>query len=159
MIRTVTRGEDATRSLGCRLAQVLEEGDVVLLVGGLGTGKTTFVKGLAEGLGCAEEVTSPTFTICHTYSGRLDVVHADLWRLERVNEIRDLALEEALEGGAVLVAEWGEAAEPMFGAEALVVRFSEGDSEDSREVEIDPSPIFEGRLGALEAAVGVGASG
>ncbi|MGH9171345.1 MAG: tRNA (adenosine(37)-N6)-threonylcarbamoyltransferase complex ATPase subunit type 1 TsaE [Acidimicrobiales bacterium] len=153
MIRVLTSSEEQTRAVGRRLASVLGGGDVVLLVGGLGAGKTTFVKGMAEGLGYEGEVTSPTFTLCHCYPGRLDLVHVDMWRLERVDEIRDLALEEDLEGGAVLVAEWGEAAEGVFGEGALQVLFGAGASVECRELTFDPAPAWAGRSEQLAAAV------
>jgi tRNA threonylcarbamoyladenosine biosynthesis protein TsaE len=156
VIRTVTSSEAGTRALGRRLADVLTGGDVVLLVGGLGAGKTTLVKGLAEGLGYAGEVTSPTFTLCHTYAGRVDLVHVDMWRLARVNEILDLALEEELDGGAILVAEWGEAAQPIFGEEALEVRFGEGETTEQRQVTFAPTAAWSPRLDALAAAVAGG---
>jgi tRNA threonylcarbamoyladenosine biosynthesis protein TsaE len=157
-LTTVTSGEEATQALGRRLAGVLNGGDVVLLVGGLGAGKTTLVKGLAAGLGYAGEVTSPTFTLCHTYHGRLDLVHVDMWRLERVNEILDLALDEELERGAALVLEWGEAAEAVFGSEALEIRFAEGATEDERLLELVPTAAWSDRLGALQAALTEGDS-
>jgi tRNA threonylcarbamoyladenosine biosynthesis protein TsaE len=142
----------ATEALGRALAPLLEAGDVLLLVGGLGAGKTTFVRGLAAGLGCPGEVTSPTFTLCHGYEGRLRLVHADLWRLEREGEVADLALEEELEDGSVLVAEWGEAAEGLFGSEALVVNFGPGGSESERLVDLEArGASWEERAGRLRA--------
>lgn len=135
------------------MAELLVPGDVVLLVGGLGAGKTTLVRGLALGLGFTGEVTSPTFTLCHTYAGRLDLVHADLWRLERMSDILDLALEEELERGAVLVAEWGEAAAPLFGQEALEIRLEAGEDEAHREIAFEPNGPWRGRDSALAAAV------
>ena len=133
----LTASAFATETLGRSLAPLLLPGDVVLLVGGLGAGKTTFVRGLAGGLGYAGQVTSPTFTLCHGYEGRLRLVHADLWRLEREGELADLALDEELEDGSVLVAEWGEAAEELFGGDALVVRFDPGTSETERVVDLE----------------------
>lgn len=124
MITTTAERPEATRAVAARVAGLLEPGDVLLLVGGLGAGKTTFVQGLAAGLGAEDDVTSPTFTLSHSYSGRLRLVHADLWRLGTRSELLDLSLEEDLEDGAVLVAEWGEAAEAVFGEEALVVSFT-----------------------------------
>jgi tRNA threonylcarbamoyladenosine biosynthesis protein TsaE len=126
-----------TEAFGRSIAPVLESGDVLLLVGGLGAGKTTFVRGLADGLGYTGQVTSPTFTLCHTYAGRLLLVHADLWRLERAAEVADLALEEDLESGSVLVVEWGEAADDLFGTEALVVSIEPGSSETDRVVALE----------------------
>lgn len=132
-----TSSAEETAAAGRLLADELRGGDVVLLVGGLGAGKTTFVQGLALGLGVAAAVTSPTFTLAQSYAGRLRLVHADLWRLERVAEVADLALEEDLEEGAVLVAEWGEGAADLFGDDALVVEF-EGTGPTSRLLRFSP---------------------
>lgn len=127
-----------TEEAGRRLSAELAPGDVVLLVGGLGAGKTTFVRGMAEGLGVAGDVTSPTFTLVQSYPGRLTLLHADLWRLERLSEVVDLALDEGLEEGGVLVAEWGEGAFELFGDEALVVYLDEGERESDRLLRFEP---------------------
>jgi tRNA threonylcarbamoyladenosine biosynthesis protein TsaE len=129
-----TMSADDTRAAGGRLAEMLEPGDVVLLIGGLGAGKTTFVQGVAAGLDVTDDVTSPTFTLCQIYRGRLSVMHADLWRLERLSEVIDLALDEGLEEGGVLLAEWGEGAVDLYGDDALLVTFEEGTSENERRV-------------------------
>jgi tRNA threonylcarbamoyladenosine biosynthesis protein TsaE len=152
-VRSGSPGE--TRELGRRLAGVLEAGDVVLLVGGLGAGKTTFVQGVAAALGVSVEVTSPTFTLCQVYPGRLTVLHADLWRLERVQEVIDLALDEGLEEGGVLLAEWGEGAEDVFGEDALVVTFDPGSEESERLIAFEGrGPRWASRLpGSLAATV------
>lgn len=135
---TTSASPEQTRAAGRTLAAALEPGDVVLLVGGLGAGKTTFVQGVAEGLGVTAGVTSPTFTLCQLYEGRLTMMHADLWRLERLFEVIDLALDEGLEEGGVLLAEWGEGAADLFGDEALVVTFEEGISESERRISFEP---------------------
>ncbi|MGO9557700.1 MAG: tRNA (adenosine(37)-N6)-threonylcarbamoyltransferase complex ATPase subunit type 1 TsaE [Acidimicrobiales bacterium] len=129
-LTTVSPGE--TRAAGELIAEVLEPGDVVLLVGELGAGKTTFVQGVAAGLGVADDVTSPTFTLCQVYQGRLTVLHADLWRLERLQEVIDLALDEGLEEGGVLLAEWGEGAVDLYGDDALIVSIELGEAETDR---------------------------
>lgn len=136
-----TTSPEETRQVGEALAAELEPGDVVLLVGGLGAGKTTFVQGVAAALGVSDDVTSPTFTLCQVHEGRLTVMHADLWRLERLSEVLDLAFEEGLEEGGVLLIEWGEGAEELFGDEALVVTFEttgggDGEQEESSEVRL-----------------------
>jgi tRNA threonylcarbamoyladenosine biosynthesis protein TsaE len=120
-----------TRALGEALAGLLQPGDVLLLIGGLGAGKTTFVQGLARGLGYEGVVTSPTFMLCQTYPARLDLVHVDLWRLDHTSEVLDLGLDEELEQGAVVVAEWGEGAASLLGDDALIVRIETGGAESA----------------------------
>jgi tRNA threonylcarbamoyladenosine biosynthesis protein TsaE len=126
-----------TRAIGAAVASLLAPGDVVLLVGSLGAGKTTFVKGLVESLGGTEAVTSPTFTLAHLYRTTPPVTHVDLWRLEHLQEVIDLALDEELEEGGAVVVEWGDAAEPLFGSDALVVRIAWGDGQDERIVSFE----------------------
>jgi tRNA threonylcarbamoyladenosine biosynthesis protein TsaE len=110
MAKTITtNSESETAAAGRELAATLSAGDVVLLYGDLGAGKTAFVKGLAEGLGVAgDEVSSPTFTIMQEYrGGRLTLFHVDLYRLDDPRELDDLGLEEIAEAG-VLAIEWAE---------------------------------------------------
>jgi tRNA threonylcarbamoyladenosine biosynthesis protein TsaE len=104
-----TKSEDETAAVGCELAAALSAGDVVLLYGDLGAGKTAFVKGLAEGLGVERDaVSSPTFTIMQEYrGGRLTLFHVDLYRLNDPREIDDLGMDEIAEDG-VLAVEWAE---------------------------------------------------
>ena len=94
---------------------------MLLLSGGLGAGKTTLTKGLVAALGVVGEVTSPTFTLLRTYATEPVVAHVDCWRLEQLGEVADLGLDELLDDGAVAVVEWGEAAEQLFGEDALHV--------------------------------------
>jgi tRNA threonylcarbamoyladenosine biosynthesis protein TsaE len=152
VISARTGGPAGTEALGEALAGLLRPGDVVLLIGGLGSGKTTFVKGVARGLGYGGDVTSPTFTLCHHYAGRLDLVHVDLWRLEHRSEILDLALDEELDNGAVVVAEWGEGALPLFGERALVVSF-EPAGEEERDIAVEAQGAWNERVPALAAAL------
>jgi tRNA threonylcarbamoyladenosine biosynthesis protein TsaE len=106
---TTAHSELETAAVGRELAATLAAGDVVLLVGDLGAGKTAFVRGLAEGLGVArDEVSSPTFTLVQEYrGGRLPLFHVDLYRLDDPREIDDLGLDEIAEDG-VLAIEWAE---------------------------------------------------
>jgi tRNA threonylcarbamoyladenosine biosynthesis protein TsaE len=105
---TVTHSEAETAAAGARLAESLAAGDVVLLYGDLGAGKTAFTRGLAEGLGVpAEEVSSPTFTLVQEYHGRLRLYHVDLYRLDE-READDLGLEELVLGDGVVVIEWAD---------------------------------------------------
>ncbi len=116
----------ATEAAGQAFADVLAPGDVVLLSGPLGAGKTTFVRGLARGLGVVERATSPTFTMvrqhrCHNARGIETLHHADLYRVGSIDEVLDLALGELVEEQSVAVVEWGEIAAPIFGVDVLTV--------------------------------------
>ena len=105
---TITASEAETEAAGTELAQSLRAGDVVLLYGDLGAGKTAFTRGLAQGLGIdPAEVSSPTFTLVQEYHGRLPLYHVDLYRLEE-REVDDLGLEELVAGEGVVVIEWAE---------------------------------------------------
>lgn len=104
----VTTSEEQTADAGERLAARLKPGDVVLLYGELGAGKTAFVRGLARGLGAPEaDVSSPTFTIVQEYGGRLTLYHVDLYRLEP-KEVDDLGLDELVSADGVVAIEWAE---------------------------------------------------
>lgn len=116
-----TRGAEATEALGAALAPALEAGDLVALIGPLGSGKTRFVAGLARGLAARSRVRSPSFTLLHEYRGRLPLFHADLYRLEP-RDVPDLGLEEALDQGPLAV-EWGDRLPPALLADALVLEF------------------------------------
>ncbi len=101
--------EADTFSFGRTLASGLRAGDVVLLRGDLGAGKTVLARGIAVGLGVpAEEVRSPTFTLVNPYRGRLPVYHLDLYRIEQSVDLDELGLEEILGGDGVAIVEWGE---------------------------------------------------
>jgi tRNA threonylcarbamoyladenosine biosynthesis protein TsaE len=136
-LRTATA--DGTRAAGRALATLLRPGDAVALTGELGAGKTTFVQGVAAGLGFEGQVVSPTFTLVREYQGRLRVFHVDVYRLERVQEVLDLGLDEAAAEGGVLLVEWGDVVEALLPAEHLVVTFTTTSIDD--EVR---SIVFEG---------------
>ncbi|HUZ20116.1 MAG TPA: tRNA (adenosine(37)-N6)-threonylcarbamoyltransferase complex ATPase subunit type 1 TsaE [Acidimicrobiales bacterium] len=122
--RLVSPSEEATRRIGALLGGLVEPGDVVLLSGELGAGKTTLVQGLVAALGASTRATSPTFALCHLYDSDPVVAHVDCWRLDQLAEVADLALEEVLDDGGVAVVEWGEAAAPLLGDAALIVTLS-----------------------------------
>lgn len=105
----ISNSETETRAIASRLASTLNPGDVLLLSGDLGAGKTAFVRGLAEGLGLnPDEVTSPTFTLVHEYrGGRLPLIHVDLYRLERV-DLDEVGLDQDLADRGVIAVEWAE---------------------------------------------------
>ena len=121
-IRTATA--DETRAAGAELAALLRPHDVVVLTGELGAGKTTFVQGVAHGLGAMEHVASPTFTLIREYvSGRVPLAHVDLYRLDREQDVIDLALDELEDGERVLLVEWGDPVAELLGAERLRIEF------------------------------------
>jgi tRNA threonylcarbamoyladenosine biosynthesis protein TsaE len=107
---------------GRRLGRALNAGDLVLLKGPLGSGKTTFVRAVAEALGVTDPVRSPSFTIANIYAGRITVQHLDLYRLDRLGEEDALALEDYVRTDAVTLVEWPEAGEHLLGAPAWLVR-------------------------------------
>jgi tRNA threonylcarbamoyladenosine biosynthesis protein TsaE len=115
-----------TRELAGRVAALCRPGDVVLLVGDLGAGKTVFAQGFAAALGVQGPVTSPTFALVRHYRCGADspvavLIHADVYRTASVDEVADLALAELVEEGAVALVEWGERAAQALGADALEV--------------------------------------
>lgn len=105
---TTTCDAAGTERLGEMLGGLVGPGDVVLLSGDLGAGKTTFTRGLARGAGVAEPVTSPTFTLLHEYQGRLPVYHFDLYRWPEEEDLAELGLPEYLYGDGVTVVEWAD---------------------------------------------------
>ncbi len=122
--------------MGRRLASLLRAGDVVLLSGGLGAGKTVFASGIAEGLGVEGPVVSPSFVLVRWYRGLMSMVHADLYRVGSSGEIEDLDLvSEAADG--VLVVEWGDVSDQSFGDDHLMVRIGQ-DPEGVRTIELCP---------------------
>ena len=143
MIEARTGSVDDTRDLGAALAGVLQAGDIVLLVGDLGAGKTALTQGLGRGLGVEGPVTSPTFALVHEHPGRLRLLHADVYRLDALSEVVDLGLPELVDAGpfgggpddgAVAVVEWGDRAAPALPADVCEVRLDFGDDEDERRV-------------------------
>jgi tRNA threonylcarbamoyladenosine biosynthesis protein TsaE len=124
-------GAAATHEVGRRLGEAARAGDVVLLEGPLGAGKTVLVQGLAEGLGCSDSAASPTFVLVRHHQGRLPLVHADLYRLEDAAEVRRLGLLELAEAG-VLAVEWPDRDPGLAVAGALCLRLQQGPGGDSR---------------------------
>jgi tRNA threonylcarbamoyladenosine biosynthesis protein TsaE len=103
----VTHSPAETEAFGERFGKRLRVGDMVLLTGELGAGKTTFVRGVARGVGSSTPVASPTFQLVRVYTGRVQLAHVDLYRVENSSEFVDLGIEELLDQGAVVV-EWGD---------------------------------------------------
>lgn len=106
----ISRSAEHTRRLGVRLGKLLQGGEIVGLIGELGTGKTCFVRGLTEGLGVSQEtwIRSPTFTLVNEYHGRLPIYHIDLYRIDSTGELEELNLREYLYSNGVSLIEWFE---------------------------------------------------
>ena len=129
---------DATIALGKKIGQQLVAGDVLVLDGDLGAGKTTFTKGLAAGLEIRDIIKSPTFTIIHEYQdGRLPLYHMDAYRLEN-GGAEDLGLEEYFDGDGVSVVEWAEFVEDELPADFLAIHFKRTDDDNTRVLEFEP---------------------
>ncbi len=130
-----------TREAGREFARLLRSGDIVLLSGTLGAGKTTFVQGVAQGLGVRERVTSPTFTVvrehqCHNNLGIVTLHHCDVYRVQSLDEVLDLALGELVEEAGVALVEWGDLAATIFGPHVVRVNFAV-DDDDVRVLDVD----------------------
>jgi len=131
-----TRSPEETKLLSEGIAPLLVPGDVLVLAGDLGAGKTTFVQGLAKGLGIVERVTSPTFILMKEYQGgRFPLMHLDVYRLERIQEVIDLGLDEYLDPSYVVAVEWGDKVEPLLPRQHLKVELNHGGA-DTRTVRL-----------------------
>jgi tRNA threonylcarbamoyladenosine biosynthesis protein TsaE len=152
MTTALTRSADETRELAAGLAALLEPGDVVLLAGDLGSGKTTFAQGAIRALGVDGAVTSPTFALVKEYdTARMPVVHVDVYRLDSLNELYDLGLEEILDERAVVLVEWGDRVAQVMPRERLLVRLDAGASTEERVVRLLPQgPRWHGRSAAVD---------
>jgi tRNA threonylcarbamoyladenosine biosynthesis protein TsaE len=155
-IMTLLTATDAhrTEAIAEALGAHLVIGDVVVLTGDLGAGKTTFTKGLARALGVTQRVTSPTFTIVQEYDGRVPVAHVDVYRLQRIQELHDFGFEEMLDDRVTIV-EWGEAIEPLLPRDRVDVRIAMVDDDDDRRIiEIATTgSSWAARRAALESAL------
>ena len=123
-----------TRAIGGALAGLLHAGDVVTLTGELGAGKTTLVQGVAKALGYSGAVASPTFTLVREYQGRVRIYHVDVYRLERMQDVLDLGLDEMVAEGGVLLVEWGDAVEGLLPDDHLLAEITLMGGEDARRI-------------------------
>jgi len=119
----MTHSVDGTRKLGQKIGTLITQPLVIALIGDLGSGKTAFVQGLAKGLEVPDGyyITSPTFTLINAYPGRCPLVHVDLYRLEDINDLEDIGLDEMLHGQAVIAIEWADKLLDGLPAEHLLI--------------------------------------
>jgi tRNA threonylcarbamoyladenosine biosynthesis protein TsaE len=132
-MRKVIHNELDTKRFGIELANKLKPGDIVALIGDLGTGKTTLTKSIAEGLGITEMITSPTFTIVREYtSGRIPLYHFDVYRLGSEEEMYELGYEEYFFGQGVCIIEWADQIMELIPQGSIIIRIEYGDNEEQR---------------------------
>jgi len=124
MRNIISKSPEQTQRLGEELGRLAQPGDLFLLVGGLGAGKTCLTQGIAWGLGVEGYATSPSFVVINQYRGRLPLYHIDLYRIDTTEEVIELGLEDYLYGGGVCVVEWAEKALAMLPAEHLLIEMS-----------------------------------
>ncbi len=126
-----------THAIAAALAGVARTGDLIVLAGEMGSGKTAFAKGFAAALGVTEPVTSPTYTLVHSYdAGKITLHHADVYRLTTHHEVADLALNELLEYDGIVLVEWGDVVARAFGDHLMVQLEPVDDDERARRVTV-----------------------
>jgi tRNA threonylcarbamoyladenosine biosynthesis protein TsaE len=155
MIFARTTSAEETKAVAAALAELARPGDLLLLAGDLGAGKTAFTQGYGAALGVDDLITSPTFTLVNSYEGRLELNHLDVYRLEALGEVLDLGVPEMIDEGGVTVIEWGDAVSPALPADYLEIRFSfTEDDDDERIIELVPvGPRWAARTRAVATAV------
>ena len=135
MQQWITKSAAETEALGETLAQTLHAGDVLALFGGMGMGKTAFVRGLARGMHLSVEVSSPTCSLVHDYGGNPPLVHFDMYRISGWEDLYTTGYFDYLDAGAILVVEWSENIENALPENAIRLRFSAPHADDTRVIE------------------------
>jgi tRNA threonylcarbamoyladenosine biosynthesis protein TsaE len=135
----VSHSEKETAELAVAFASTLRSGDVVALTGELGAGKTVFAKGVATGLKVSGEVSSPTFTLINEHPGEVTLYHMDLYRLNSLQEMLNIGVEEYLYGDGISLVEWAEKMGENFPVNAIhvTIRYGADDKDSTREIEIE----------------------
>lgn len=163
VILAATSSPKETQALAAALSAQLQVGDLIVLAGDLGAGKTCFTQGLGQGLGITQRMTSPTFTLINRYDeGRIELNHLDVYRLDDIAETLDLDLPELLEVGLTVI-EWGEEITEVLPVDHLTIRLRYPDidpvgdveaGDDDRIIEVEAGgPTWESRLADLSTAI------
>ncbi len=139
MKRLISNNEENTYEIGLEIGNLLKVGDVVCLTGDLGAGKTVMIKAIAKALGVEEDVTSPTFTIIHEYTGRIPIYHFDVYRIKKLEEMEDLGYEEYFYGEGVCLVEWASEIESIIPEERLWIDIKRNVGDNSRTIDIEGS--------------------
>jgi tRNA threonylcarbamoyladenosine biosynthesis protein TsaE len=135
-LRVLSHSVSDTHRLATVISQLVQPGDLVVLAGELGAGKTAFTKGLAAAIGIVDAVTSPTFVLVQEYEGPLPLAHVDVYRIEHPAELPDLGLDDLLDGGRLVVVEWGDTIAAALPTDRLEVHLHFGRTDDERAVEL-----------------------
>ena len=154
MIEVATKSPDDTRELAAQIGGLARAGDLLLLAGDLGAGKTTFTQGFGRALGVRQQITSPTFTLMRTYQGVLPLLHVDAYRLDHLQEVIELGLHEFLDEGSVALIEWGDFVSPVLPSDFLEIRLEFGAGDDERRIRLRcVGPPWSNRQAALRTAL------
>lgn len=139
MKKLTLKSLEETRQFGIKLAQELQPGDVIALTGDLGAGKTTLSKSIASGLGIAETISSPTFTlVCEYHSGRLPLYHFDVYRVHDSDELFELGFEDYFHKGGVCIIEWADLLEAgLLPERSISIKLEYGSEDDERVLTIE----------------------
>ncbi|MBD36181.1 MAG: tRNA (adenosine(37)-N6)-threonylcarbamoyltransferase complex ATPase subunit type 1 TsaE [Actinobacteria bacterium] len=152
MIQITTKSVEETKEFGAELAKVVNPGDLILLCGDLGAGKTSFTQGFGLGLGATCPITSPTFTLANCYEGDLVINHLDVYRLTHIEETRDLGLHELIDDQSVTLIEWGDVIAGALPCGYLEIRFNLGETSEERNVHLQiVGSEWEDRIESIEA--------
>jgi tRNA threonylcarbamoyladenosine biosynthesis protein TsaE len=142
-----------TQAIAAVIAGVARSGDIVVLAGDMGAGKTAFAQGFGAAMGVTDHMTSPTYNLVHSHptAGRLVLHHADLYRLSTQHEVADLAFAELAESGGVIIVEWGDVVASSFGDHLLVSIESVAEADDERRLHVQAlGRSWAGRLAEIE---------
>jgi tRNA threonylcarbamoyladenosine biosynthesis protein TsaE len=143
MKKIISNNVNDTINIGAKLAKCLKPSDVVALFGDLGSGKTAFVSGIAQGLGTQDAVSSPTFALVHEYRGKISIYHFDMYRVVNWDDLYSTGFFDYLENGGICVVEWSENIENALPKDAIKVSFEQGQREDERIIIIEGCIEFE----------------
>jgi len=138
-----SHNSDQTEQIGEKLASKLKAGDVVALFGGLGMGKTAFVRGLAKGLSVCADVSSPTFALVHDYGGNPALYHFDMYRVSTWEDLSTTGFFDYLDANGILAIEWSENIEAALPKNSIYVEFSKGELDNDRIIKITGESIDE----------------
>ena len=133
----ITTSEQETLNLAKKIAKLLKPGDVISISGELGTGKTCFVKGLAQGMGISQVVTSPSFVILKIYYNKIPLYHFDVYRLDKSFQLEEIGFQQFQYGDGITVVEWGDKVSEILAFDHLEINFYYYEN-DKREIKITP---------------------